>query len=55
LAEIYFNKKKNGKNKIFTHCFVKRKDFKTKKEQKWINEDIKKVKVIYKNKKYKLI
>lgn len=55
LAEIYFNKKKNGKNKIFAHCFVKRKDLKTKEEQKWIIEDTKKIKAIYKNKKYKLI
>lgn len=55
LAEIYFKKKKNGKNKIFAHCYIKREDFKTKKEQKQIFEDIKRVKVIYRNKKYKLI
>lgn len=55
LAEIYFEKKKNGKNGIFAHCYIKRKDFKTKKERKQINEDTKRVKVIYRGKKYKLI
>lgn len=55
LAEIYFEKKKNDKNKIFAHCYIKREDFKAKKEQKQIDEDTKKVKIIYKNKKYKLI
>jgi len=54
LAEIYFNKTKAGKPKIWGHCFVNRKDYKTKQEQKWIDLDTKKVKVIYRNKKYKL-
>jgi len=54
LAEIYFNKKKNGQINIWGHCFVNRKDYKTKQEQKWIDLDTKKVKVIYRSKKYKL-
>lgn len=32
-----------------------KKDFKTKQEQKWIRDDIKRMKVIYKNKRYKLL
>ena len=55
LAEIYFDKKKNDQPKIWGHCCVKRKDYKTKQEQKWVDEDAKQGKVIYKNKKYKLI
>jgi hypothetical protein len=37
------------------HCYVKKEDYKTKQEQKWIEEDTKRVKVVYRNKKYKLI
>lgn len=54
LGEIYFDKKKNGQIKIWGHCYVKREGF-SKQEQKWIDEDIKKTKVVYRNKKYKLI
>ena len=55
LAEIYFDKKKNGQTKIWGHCYVQKEDYKTKQEQKWIIRDTKRVKVIYRNKKYKLI
>ena len=55
LGEIYFDKKKNGQIKFLGHCYVKKEEFKTKEEQCAIEEDIKKVKIIYKNKKYKLI
>jgi hypothetical protein len=41
LAEIYFEKK-GGKNKIYAHRFVDEKDYKTKTEKKWIEEDTKK-------------
>ena len=54
LAEIYFEKKKR-KTRIIGHCYVKKEDYKTKQEQKWIAQDTKKVKVIYRDKKYKLI
>jgi hypothetical protein len=54
LAEIYFDKKKNGQIKIWGHCYVKREDYKTKREQGWIAQDIKKVRVAYRNKKYRL-
>lgn len=52
LAEIYFKKEK-GKLKIFGHCFVKKNEYKTEKEQKWIKEDTLKFQFIYKQGKYK--
>lgn len=55
LGEIYFEKKKNDQIKFLGHCYVKREEFKTKQEQKCINKDIKKTRVIYRNGKYKLI
>jgi hypothetical protein len=55
LAEIYFEKKKNGQIKFWGHCYVKREDYKTQQEKRWIELDIKKVKLIYRNKKYKLV
>jgi len=50
LAEIYFDKKKN----VWGHCFVKRSEY-TKREQKMIDADIKKVRFVYKNRKYNKI
>ena len=55
LAEIYFDKNKNNQNKIQSHCYIKKDDYKSKQEQKWIDKDVKKMKVVYRNKKYKLI
>ncbi len=55
LAEIYFDENKDGKPKIFGHCYVKKEEYKTKQEQKWIEQDTKRVKAVYRNKKYKLI
>ena len=51
LAEIYFEKKR-GKTKFLGHCYVKKSEYKTKRELAWIEEDTKKVKLDYKNKKY---
>lgn len=55
LGEIYFDKTKVGTIKIHAHCFVSKKEYKTKQEQQWIREDIKNIKVKYSNKQYKLI
>ena len=55
LAEIVFDDDKPLKSKIFGHAYVKRENYKTKHEQKMIDADLKKVKVVYRNKKYKLI
>lgn len=54
LVEIYFEKKR-GKNEIYAHCFVDEKDYKTKQEKKWIEADLKRVNLIFKNKKYSKI
>jgi hypothetical protein len=51
LAEIYFEEKR-GKNEIYAHCFVDKKNYKTKTEKKWIEEDLKRVNLSFKNKKY---
>ena len=54
LAEIYFEKKK-GKPKIIGHCYIKKEDYKTKQEQKWIKEDTAKHRFIYRKGKYKKV
>lgn len=54
-GEIYFDKDKNGKIKFLNHCYVKREDFKNKQEQKCFNKDIRTTKIIYRNKKYRLV
>lgn len=54
LAEVYFERKKD-KTETIGHCYVKKKDYKTKQELKWINEDIKHLKLKYKNKRYQKI
>ena len=53
LAEIYFEIKR-GKPKINGHCYVKREEFKTKAEQKMINDDTKKYRFTWRNKIYKI-
>ena len=53
LAEIFF---KNGKGpkvlRAEAHCYVDKKDYKTKKEQAWIAKEIKLFRFSYRNKKY---
>ncbi len=46
LAEIHF-KKKNGESIIWGHCYVKREEFKTKREQRMIDDDTKKVQLTW--------
>ncbi len=55
LAEIYFDRDKNGNQKITNHCYVKKEDYKTKHEQKMIETDIKRIKVVYRKGEYKVI
>ncbi len=43
LAEISFDKRYG----IYGHCYVKREEYKTKQEGKWIREDIKKCRFTY--------
>lgn len=51
LAEIFFNRK-NGKIKFTGHALVKKEDYKTKRETKWIEEETKRVKLSYHQGKY---
>ncbi len=55
LAEVYFDDDKPLKSRVFGHFYVKQENYKTKKEQKMIEKDLKKVRIVYRNKKYKLI
>lgn len=51
LAEVFFRRR--GKNVIFQgFCYVRRAEYKTKREQKWIKEDTEKVKLVYRGGKY---
>lgn len=54
LAEIYFDKKKE-KTKIFGHCYVKKEKYKTKREQRWIEQDSTQFQFVYKNGEYSRI
>ena len=57
LGEIYFKKDKNGKAKLQGHCYVRKEELKikTKEELCAIKTDTAKGKIIYRNKKYKLV
>lgn len=55
LAEIYFEPRKKGEPKILGHCYVKKEGYKTKKEQKYIEEDITKARLSYRQGNYKRI
>ncbi len=52
LAEVYFEKK-NGEVKFLGHCYIKKSEYKSKKEKAWIEKDTTRVKLIYRNGVYK--
>lgn len=55
LAEFDFEVK-NGKFRMSRgHCYVKREEYKTKKEQRWIDGDIKHYRFTYRKGKYRRI
>jgi len=54
LAEIYFDETKKGPKNI-GHCYVKKEDYKTKKEQRYIKEDTAKFRFVYRKGKYKRV
>lgn len=54
LAEIYFDERK-GQPKIIGHCYVKKEEYKTKKEQDWIKEDTAKFQFVYRKGKYQRV
>jgi len=51
LAEVWFENKR-GKSVPYAHCFVDEKDYKTKVEKRWIEQDLRRVNLGFKNKKY---
>jgi len=54
LAEIYFDDAK-GEPKIRGHCYVKKRDYETKKERRWIKDDTAKFRFAYKKSKYRRV
>jgi len=54
LGEIYFDKK-NGQAEISSHCYIKKEDFEIKEELHALDQESKKFKIVYRNKKYKII
>ena len=56
LAEIHFNMERKAKKvkymRVWAHCYVKREEFNTKREQKMIDYDIKKNRLTWRNHKY---
>ena len=52
LAEIYYDKGRK-ETTFYGHAYVDRKSYKTKKAQKWIEHDTKKIRFTFKNGKYK--
>lgn len=57
LGEIYFEKNKKGRSKLYGHCYVSKEEIKTKtkEELRAIKSDTAKGRIVYRNKKYKLI
>ena len=55
LAEIHFDKMRGGARKLYGHCYVKKSEYKTRLEQKYIREDTKKMLFSWRNKKYKYL
>lgn len=51
LAEVFFEKRR-GKSVPYAHCLVQKEEYKTREEQKWIEKDIKKVNLSFKNNVY---
>jgi len=54
-GEIYFDRRENGEVEFQGHCYVKRTDFRIKGELHALDQETKKFKIVYRNKKYKLI
>lgn len=54
LAEIFFKERRRN-NRIWAHCYVRKEEYKTKREQQQIKQDTARVRVSYRSKKYKLL
>jgi len=53
LAEFHYEISKWRFYMTYGHCYVKQSEYKTKKEQRWIDNDTKKYRFTYRNKKYR--
>ncbi len=51
LAEVYFENE-GGNLRFHSHCYVKKSEYKTKTELKWIDKDIKRIVLTYRKGKY---
>ncbi|HEY4517821.1 MAG TPA: hypothetical protein VJI74_02935 [Candidatus Paceibacterota bacterium] len=55
LAEVYFESRGEGEKLPFAHCYVSKKEYKTKQEQRWIVEDTKRTWFSFHSKRYRLL
>ena len=55
LAEFHYEISKGKFYMTYGHCYVKRSEYKTKKEQTWIKKDTEKYHFTYRNKKYRRV
>lgn len=53
LAEVFFDNEKKSEPKIFGHCYVRKEEYKTKREQKMIENDTNRFQLSYSNKMYR--
>lgn len=49
LSEVFFEEKSNGKVECLGYCYVKRSEYKSRKEQRYIREDTKRLKLRWKD------
>lgn len=55
LAEFHYEVIKGKSYMTYGHCYVKRSEYKTKKEQRWIDKDTEKNRFTYRNKQYRRV
>lgn len=55
LAEIFYDKMRNGDRKIQGHCYVKASAYKIKQEKRWIEKETRRMRFSFRNKKYKFL
>jgi hypothetical protein len=55
LAEIHYEEKPNGSRRLYGHCHVKRSEYKTKLEKRYIEKDTKHMRFSWRKEKYKYL
>lgn len=55
LAEFHYEVIKGKSYMTYGHCYVRRSEYKTKKEQMWIDKDTAKNRFTYRNKQYRMV